>query len=126
VNRDDSGVTAALIGLTAILIGVTDALTRYLRPNMARWLVLAGSVALVLGVAALAIPKLMSRRSDSSAVNSEAGPGSEDVGDHHGPWVNRVGWMLLLPVLVAVVVDPGGLGSYTISQQRAYRSPVGA
>ena len=125
MNRDDSGVTAALIGVTAILIGVTDALTRYLRPNMARWLVLAGIVALVLGVAALAIPKLNARRSDASTANAKAEPGSEEAGGHHGPWVNRVGWMLLLPVLVAVVIDPGALGSYTIAQQRAYRSPVG-
>jgi uncharacterized repeat protein (TIGR03943 family) len=122
MSRDDSGVTAALIGITAILIGVTDALTRYLRPNMARWLVLAGTFALVLGIAAFAIPRLMSRR---SAASTDTESESEHTREH-GPWVNRVGWMLLLPVLVAVVIDPGALGSYTIAQQRAYRSPVAA
>jgi uncharacterized repeat protein (TIGR03943 family) len=126
VNRGDSGVTAALIGLTAILIGATDALTRYLRPNMARWLVLAGSVVLVLGVVTLAIPKVISRRSDAANDTSTSGPGSRDSGSHYGPWVSRVGWMLLLPVLIAVVIDPGALGSYTIAQQSASRSPVGA
>jgi uncharacterized repeat protein (TIGR03943 family) len=99
----------ALAGLTALVIGLSDVLTRYLRPSMARWLVLAGAVAVILGVASLL--------TDRSTV-------SDSPPHDHGTWSTRVGWMLVLPVLVAVVIDPGALGSFAVNQQAVGRSPL--
>jgi uncharacterized repeat protein (TIGR03943 family) len=113
VRRADAGVVAALAGLTALIIGLSDVLTRYLRPTMARWLVVGGAVTLILGVASL----LLQRSGGDHA-------SSRDPGHEHGVWTTRVGWMLLLPVLVAVVIDPGSLGSYAVNQQAVTRSPL--
>ncbi len=113
MNRDDSAAVVIVVGVTATIIGLSDVLIRYLRPTMARWLLIAGVVMVGLGVILLA----SGRRSESR------GEDGNDAGENlHGP--SRVGWFLLLPVLVAIVVDPGALGSYAVSQQSTLQSPA--
>jgi uncharacterized repeat protein (TIGR03943 family) len=124
VNRDDSGALVTLLGITAVTIGRTDLVARYLRPDMARWLTLAGAVMVALGIAVL----VTSWRSRRSRHHGEIGAAGEDdhqlpVSDHTEAHhrASRVGWMLLFPVLVAIIVDPGALGSYSVNRQSAFQ-----
>ena len=61
VKRDDSAAVLTVLGLTAIGIGLSDVLVRYLRPTMARWLVVSGAVMVFLGVAFLTRHRRASR-----------------------------------------------------------------
>jgi uncharacterized repeat protein (TIGR03943 family) len=131
VNRDDSGALITLFGLTALTIGVTDLVARYLRPVMARWLVLAGVVIVALGVTVLVSSWRTRRHTAHDAARDErerehdhplpaAGPPGPQA--RHRP--SRAGWLLLVPVIVAIVVDPGALGSYAVGQQSSFRVPA--
>jgi uncharacterized repeat protein (TIGR03943 family) len=80
---------------------------------MGTWLVLSGVVAVALGVVLATIAWLATRR--------RAGEPPLVATDHGS---SRVGWLLLLPILVAVIIDPGALGSYAVGQQAAYRAPA--
>ena len=107
-----------MVGVFAVIVGQTDLINRYLRPSMSRWLVLSGPVLVPLGLALLVAGWLDRRRADGGA-----DPGAEphhDEDDHrHG--FSRVGWFLLLPLVFAVVVNPGALGSYAAGRQTSTR-----
>jgi uncharacterized repeat protein (TIGR03943 family) len=121
LNRNDAGAVVTLFGITAVTIGLTDLVARYLRPVMARWLVLAGLVVVALGVILLVSSWRASRR----IARDETRDRDDHASDaHHRP--SRAGWLLLLPVLVAIVVDPGALGSYAVGQQSSLRVPAGS
>jgi len=127
VSRDDSGALVTLLGITALTIGLTNVVARYLRPDMARWLTLAGVAIVVLGVAILVSAGRI-RRGTYREIG--AGHGQDrhlavagHTETHHRP--SRVGWLLLLPVLVAIVVDPGALGSYAVGQHSSFRVSPG-
>jgi uncharacterized repeat protein (TIGR03943 family) len=128
VNRDDSGALITLFGLTAVTIGVTDLVARYLRPVMARWLVLAGVVIVALGVTVLVSSWRTRRHTAHDAARDEREHDRPLTAGHPGLHArhrsSRAGWLLLLPVMVAIVVDPGALGSYAVGQQSSFRVPA--
>lgn len=110
---------ALLIGATAMAVGLTDRLTRFLRPSMGVWLTIAGAVSVVLGLWTLFVDS----RSRSKA-NDEPGRPVEqsDVAPAEHRWGSTAGWLLLIPFLVLTVIDPGALGSYAVRQQGVYRA----
>lgn len=120
MNQDDSAAVVIVVGLTATVISLSDVLARYLRPTMARWLLSAGVVLVVLGVTLLASRRFPSLSDRTTSDTSLPEPDVHEV--PHGP--SRAGWLLLLPVLVAIVVDPGALGSYAVSQQSTLQTPA--
>ncbi len=67
----------------------------------------------VLGVTYLG-RRWLASRSDPGVADAEEAP-------HR---LSRVGWLLILPALVAIVVDPGALGSYAVSQQATLQEPA--
>lgn len=48
-------------------------------------------------------------------------PHEDAAGHRDGRRGSRVGWLLLMPVAVAVLVDPGALGAYAVSRQGSLR-----
>lgn len=88
-----------IAGMCSLLVALTDALFRYLRPGMRPFLIAAGAVLVALGVAAA----LLDRRS-----------GEKEASSHHRP--SRVGWLVLAPIVVGLAFDPGALGSYAVMQ----------
>lgn len=99
-----------MIGAVLVRLGLSGAHTSYVKPSMGRWIVLAGAVLL-----AMAVIELLLADSRSGAAPSEAadGHGHEADGAHGG---HRVGWLLLLPVLVLFVVAPGSLGRFGVQR----------
>lgn len=144
VNDVDGSILVVAVGVLATWIGATDAMLRYLRPSMRPWLVLAGVVLLVLGtVDYLHIRRQRSSLGDHDPHGDHAGHeehGEHGVGDSysfgqgdddgeasgeghagHDHGRSRVGWLLLLPVVIAVLIDPGALGAYAVTRQSNLR-----
>jgi uncharacterized repeat protein (TIGR03943 family) len=105
VTTTDTGALAALTGAFSIWTGSTDAILKYLRPTMRPWLILAGGFLVLIGVMRI--------------VQGVRRTGSVTQDDGHGH--HRVGWLLALPVCVAVIVAPGALGSFAADRQSQLR-----
>jgi uncharacterized repeat protein (TIGR03943 family) len=98
-DRRTQGAMLALVGATALWLGLTDAALSYVRGTLRPPLVASGIVLLVLAAVAL-------RRRD---------PGPDAHGHGHG--APRSGWLLALPALVLLLVAPPALGSYAAGRQ---------
>jgi uncharacterized repeat protein (TIGR03943 family) len=105
VNREAGGTTTLLVGALLLRLAITGAHRRYVRPALGPWLIIAGAALVVLGAVAL-IGAL--RRDD------------HDTHDHdphdHGGGVERVGWVLLGPVVALLLVAPPALGSFAVDR----------
>ncbi|MDQ6524818.1 TIGR03943 family protein [Nocardioides sp. LHD-245] len=94
MNRNAQAVVLAAIGAVALRVGATDEYARYVNDWM-KWPLVVSGVAMV----ALAFLAVFSRSHDD---------------DQASPAV----WALLLPVVVAFVVQPPALGAY-VAERRA-------
>ncbi len=99
-------------GLT-VWIAATSTLHRYVKTSMRPWLLAAAAVLAVSGMISL----VRTRRAIAS-------PDASTHGDHHHHHHGRIGWLLLLPVVVAVLADPSALGASSIARgQSVLRQP---
>ena len=119
MKRDDGGLLVALVGAFALFVGLTDVINRYLRPSMAKWLVLSGVVLLGLGVAVMVTGWLERRAHPEAGSREPSGEQHDEHGHSHG--FSRVGWLLALPIAFAIVVNPGALGSFAAGRQTSAR-----
>jgi uncharacterized repeat protein (TIGR03943 family) len=95
-----------VLGATAVWLWWSGQALNYVRPGLAPW-VLAGGVAVgLLGL----LPPL--------GLLAEQAAG-HDVGHGGHRHRARVGWLLLLPVLVVILVQPAALGSYAVPGRAA-------
>ncbi|WP_408897793.1 TIGR03943 family putative permease subunit [Nocardioides sp. R1-1] len=94
MNRNAQAVVLAAIGAVALRVGVTDEYARYVNDWM-KWPLVVSGAAMV----ALAFLAVFSSRYDDSDSS-------------------RAVWALLLPVVVAFVVQPPALGAY-VAERRA-------
>jgi uncharacterized repeat protein (TIGR03943 family) len=92
-----------VLGATAIWLWWSGEALNYVRPGLAPYLLAGGVIVALLGL----LPPL--------------GLLSEQAADHpsHGGHRHRarVGWLLLVPVLVVILVQPTALGSYAVSSR---------
>jgi uncharacterized repeat protein (TIGR03943 family) len=100
VRRGDGGPLLVLAGAVAVWASVSGAVLQYLRPGMRTWVGLAGAVLVGLGVAVT----VLGRR--------------ERIGGHGS---SRVGWLVAVPICVAVTLGPGSLGSYAAGRTATFR-----
>ncbi len=113
MKRDDGGMLVTAVGVFALVVGLTDMINRYLRPSMAKWMVLSGIVLVLLGVA-----MLLTGWWDRRHLPADQALHDEHEHDHgHGHRFSRVGWLLAVPIVFAIVVNPGALGSYAVGRQ---------
>jgi uncharacterized repeat protein (TIGR03943 family) len=101
------GTLTALVGLLTLRLTVDGTFLRYVRPGMKVWLLVAGICLLVLGLVALV-----------RALRSEPA----DDAHEHGV---GVGWLLLVPVAVLLLVAPPSLGSFGVGRSPAIRVTSG-
>ncbi len=94
------------LGGTAVWLSWSDAALNYIRPSLEPYLLAGGMVVVLLGL----LPPL--------GLLGRHPPAHRDAHDHGGERM-RVGWLLLLPVLVVVLVRPAALGSYAVSSRSA-------
>jgi uncharacterized repeat protein (TIGR03943 family) len=97
------------LGATAVWLWRSGEALNYVRPGLVPLVLAAGLVLLALGL--LPPLGLLGTVKGRAAGGSGHGQG----GHQHQGWV---GWLLLVPVLVVLVVQPAALGSYAVSSRR--------
>jgi uncharacterized repeat protein (TIGR03943 family) len=106
VSEEQTGsLLLVVLGATVVWLWWSGQALNYVRPGLAPWLGVGGVVVLLLGL----LPPLGLL-------------GKEVAADRHGghhQHRGRVGWLLLVPVLVVVVVQPAALGSYAVPSRSA-------
>jgi uncharacterized repeat protein (TIGR03943 family) len=95
------------LGATAVWLSWSDAALNYIRPSLEPYLLAGGVVLVLLGL--LPPRGLLGRHA----------PAHRDDDHGHDGERLRVGWLLLVPVLVVVLVEPAALGSYAASGRAA-------
>jgi uncharacterized repeat protein (TIGR03943 family) len=112
-----------LVGAMLIRLTLTGAYQRYVRVGMAPLLLAAGAVLAVLGV--VVVVRAL-RHEDQPEPHADDHPAADvrphDVhphdDDHDHPHTERVGWLLLAPVLALLLVAPPALGSFAVDRTR--------
>lgn len=125
MNRKTQGVLLLVAGLVALRLVVTRTFDSYVKLSMYWPLLLAGGVLVALG---FATSFRGAAEEDRARAAGEGSAGSVDepaedahAHDHHrGP---AVGWLLVLPLVVLLLVAPAPLGADAARRQEA-RSPV--
>jgi uncharacterized repeat protein (TIGR03943 family) len=92
-----------VLGATAVWLWWSGQALNYVRPGLAPWL---GAGGVVVGLLGLLPPVGLLGRQTAEA-------------DRHGGHRGRVGWLLLVPVLVVILVQPTALGSYAVASRSA-------
>jgi uncharacterized repeat protein (TIGR03943 family) len=99
-DEQTRGLLLVVLGATAVWLWWSGDALNYVRPGLAPYLLVSGVVVLLLGL----LPPL------GLLGDQAAGHG----GHRHR---TRVGWLLLVPVLVVMLVQPTALGSYAVSSR---------
>jgi uncharacterized repeat protein (TIGR03943 family) len=94
-----------VLGATAVWLWWSGDALNYVRPGLAPWVLAGGVVVGLLGL----LPPL--------GLLGEHTAAGHTSGDHQHR--GRVGWLLLVPVLVVMLVQPAALGSYAVSGRAA-------
>lgn len=94
------GTISVLVGTVLLRLTLTGTYRRYVRVGMGPFLAVAGVVVLVLGVVTLVRALRQVRPAH----------------DEHGHGADRVGWLLLAPIAVLLLVAPPTLGSYGVDR----------
>ncbi len=92
-----------VLGATAVWLWWSGQALNYVRPGLAPYLLAGGLVTILLGL----LPPLGLLGKQAASVDGHGG-------HRH---TARVGWLLLVPVLVVMVVQPAALGSYAVASR---------
>jgi uncharacterized repeat protein (TIGR03943 family) len=107
-----SGSTITLlIGTVLLRLTVTGTYRRYVRDSMGPWLAIAGVTVVVLGIVTLVYALRRSRKQGDPELDVAEG-------HEHADGI-RVGWLLLAPIAVLLLVAPPTLGSYGVDRGTA-------
>lgn len=101
MSEDVRATTILLVGAMLIRLYVTDAYARYVRVGMGWWLLIAGILLVALGLAGVV------------RVLRPATLVAHDDDHHHS---QRIGWLLLAPVIALLLVTPPALGSFGVDR----------
>lgn len=100
MNRNAQAIVLTALGAVALRVGITDEYARYVNEWM-RWpLVVSGAL-----LVALAFTRVFGR---------DDAPALEEHGEHGG---SRAIWALLVPIVVAFVIQPPALGAYVADRR---------
>jgi uncharacterized repeat protein (TIGR03943 family) len=97
-------VLLVVLGATAVWLWWSGDALNYVRPGLAPYLLAGGVVVVLLGL-----------RPPLGLFGERAAGHADGHGGHRHR--ARVGWLLLVPVLVVMLVQPAALGSYAVSSR---------
>jgi uncharacterized repeat protein (TIGR03943 family) len=103
VTEEVGATTVLLVGALLVRLALTGAYARYVRVGMGSLLLVAGILLVLLGFLGVV-----------RALGGSPGAGAPDDGHGHGH--ERVGWLLLVPVVALLLVAPPALGSYGVDR----------
>jgi len=122
VRRYGPAVLLLLTGGAVLRISLfSDLYLRYVQAALRPYLVISGSLLMLLGV--VAAVRAMSHRDHEEDHEEEQGEEeAEDHGHAHGP---RIAWLLTLPALALLLFPPPALGSYSAGREQAQLAAQG-
>jgi uncharacterized repeat protein (TIGR03943 family) len=108
------GAISVLVGVVLLRLTLTGTYQRYVREEMAPFLVVAGVAVTVLGLVTLV-----------RALRHDTGPDSRDDHghEHRHDGDIPIGWLLLAPIAALLLVAPPTLGSYGVDRARVVIRP---
>jgi uncharacterized repeat protein (TIGR03943 family) len=112
VSADTQGGMLIVLAATGLRLSLTDAFARFVRPGMRIPLIAASVVMGALGIATIARSWKLHRSPSDTASDGE--DHTHDHGDHHHR--SLVGWLLIVPIAVLLLVAPASLGAYAASR----------
>ena len=115
MSAEAGSTTVLLVGALLVRMVLTGDYLRYVRSGMGPWLVVAG--VLLVGLGATGLVTAVRRR--TAAVPAQDGHEETDAHDGHAHGAQRVGWLLLGPVLALLLVTPPALGSFGVDRTAA-------
>lgn len=109
MRRETENLVLLLVGVSLVMVTVTGAYTRYVKPGMLPWLAASATILIALALAAI-------------VRDIRAGHGRGDQGQHEGH-SHRGGivWLLVVPIVLLIFVVPPAL-----SPRAATPAPVAA
>lgn len=119
VSEDARATTVLLVGALMVRLAISGAYAKYVRTGMG-WLLLAAGI-LLIALGLYGVVRALGRRGRRDAPESGPEHGSTHAHGHghehaHG---ERIGWLLLAPVLALLLVTPPSLGSYGVARNAA-------
>ncbi|MCV7217334.1 TIGR03943 family protein [Mycobacterium crocinum] len=96
MRRETENTLLLILGIALVMVTITGAYTRYVKPGMLPWLAI--SAAVLIGLALTAITRDVRR----------GGARHEHAGHHHR---NGIVWLLVLPVILLIFVVPPALSA---------------
>lgn len=100
MSRETENTVLLLVGISMAMITASGAFTRYVKPGLLPWLV--ASAVLLIALALLAIVGDIRRGGPGAA------QGAHEPGHAHSDR-GRIGWLLVIPVLILMFVTPPAL-----------------
>jgi uncharacterized repeat protein (TIGR03943 family) len=120
MSPDVSASAVLLVGVMLVRLVLADVYQRYVRVGMGPWLLVAGVLLAALGVVTAV------RAIRGPAPDDEEPAQDDDHDGHRHGGADRIGWLLLAPVLVLLLVAPPALGSFGVQRTSAVRVTTGA
>ena len=118
VSEDARATTVLLVGALMVRLAITGAYLKYVRTGMG-WLLLAAGVLLV-ALGLVGVVRALGRRGRPAPhTHDDQAPGREDAPAHDHGHGDRIGWLLLAPVLALLLVTPPSLGSFAVDRSAA-------
>lgn len=108
MNEDARATTVLLVGALMVRLAISGAYAKYVRTGMG-WLLLVAGILLV-GLGLVGVVRALGRRGHAHDHHPH--------GDAHGH-SERIGWLLLVPVLALLLVTPPTLGSFGVGRSAA-------
>ena len=119
MSPDVSGSALLLVGVMLVRLVVTDVHQRYVRASMGPWLLVSGVLLALLGLVVLVRALRRPAATDQGPRHLDPhhdGHDAHDRHDHAHPGGDRVGWLLVAPVLALLLVAPPALGSFGVDR----------
>lgn len=108
------GTAVLLVGAMLVRLALSGAYLKYVRAGMGPFLLVAGVLLVCLGLVAV----VRALRGTPDGADGPDGPDGPDhtSEDHHHVGGDRVGWLLIAPVVALLLVTPPALGSYAVDR----------
>lgn len=106
MRRETENTLLLIVGISLVMVTVTGAYTRYVKPAMLPWLAVSAAVLIALAVVAMA-----------RDIRSGGAHGSHQEPHDHGGHQHRggIGWLLVIPVVLLIFVVPPALSARAAS-----------
>lgn len=119
MTRDTQGMVLLVLGLVVGRLTIEGGYQSYVKSGL--FWPLAVSAAVLVAVGAWS---LMSRRAGRGGAPTDTAPDAHDLDGTHTHHRERIGWLLLAPIAVLLLVAPAPLGAFAAQRDTANRTPA--